>query len=1238
MADDINIKKIEKEAEAKLLEIFQKSLSSTSNPENSSVLGEAVSLLRKISQGKAQEAGMKAQADAAKKAVNVQEETLKAIREMKIIQEKNDKSRQGAKTQSEKKESGGDARSVANPSALAGEMNQGNMKEFLDQFRGAIDDPFEDFGKAAQHLGAKIEGVMENTFGQGSVLLAGVSDLTQVQSQFSQFSRFNAASMSDFTDSIKKTSDMNRNLNDEGFAASASLRGLDESAARANARMDTIDQGVTAFGTGLSFVSGFLLGAFLNALKSTQETFSNFAKIGVIENMVDLRQAAADSGMSLETFTKAITEGGSAVRLMGIREFGALSREVIESTKQFGHFGRTTEEINAATAKVAEEQRATGALRELDNRQQVKITQDYLKNVQELSALTGKQVEEIERQREADAADAQFQLKLSSMNAEEAAKMRNAVSIARETMGEDAANALKQGLLRGGNVMMSDFGAELAAMSGGAFTNDLQSLMDSARNGIVPSLQEFGTQVSNSAKSVNADFTAMGTSFGSFDEATARIVGTANSLSPERLAEAQRNLENLDNSTKGAAAAQDEFNKFMSNIVQTLEPLFRGLNDVMGFLLNSVGAVGTALAAFGAIILGKFLPKIVKLLFTDRGRVEGGVSTNIINDPEKFKEGMQEATYGGMANALSEYENPGTLKVTMYGVKGQAEQLERRKANSAQRQNRGLLSAIQKGAKDTKIAINRMAGNMKKSMGGLGKTLAGRGSMVAAGVGMAAGTALMQGTGAQDYINGYLTDVFGPTFADNVGPMLTLAVSGALSVGFEKVIGGLGGLFGKAFGGFFGKKATSAAVSGATDMASDAMDDRGRTVGGDANADKNSGGSTRSGGKSGIAKVISDIAKSLGQLGGGVGKAIAGVLRGIAGGLAAMANPATLLGLGALVLAVNGFGLALRLAAPFMEAAAPVLQTLVDTLGNVFVTGLQQIAPILKTIVPLFEKIVDTIGGVYIKAIETIPKVLKEIGGVIESVGGVVTGVINSVGGAVQGTITAIAEGIASVVNSFTEAQTAGTEATTKQIKTLSEIPADNLEKTASGLEKMKEVLDGFGSKSTIDTLASLFGDESPMAEIIKIADRADAIVVAGDAVKSLSNSLNADFGDGAKTLSDFSKSISTLESAVDDFDNQEIRAVNSIANLLSKGPSSVNQPTNADAVSSTRSVADSITIDEQRGMIENIAALRTRMDSIEVVLKNIDDKSAMQIGATMDTRDAVTRSGAQVLDAARLR
>jgi len=214
---------------------------------------------------------------------------------------------------------------------------------------------------------------------------------------------------------------------------------------------------------------------------------------------------------------------------------------------------------------------------------------------------------------------------------------------------------------------------------------------------------------------------------------------------------------------------------------------------------------------------------------------------------------------------------------------------------------------------------------------------------------------------------------------------------------------------------------------------------------------------------SGGGGLLGGIGAGLGALGKGIGKGLQSLLSGVGRGLislsvglAALANPLTLVGLAAATVSIMGIGKALQMAAPAIEAFAPVLM-----------------------------KIADVIGNVFIKAIEAIPKV-------ISAIGDVVMGVISTISNSIIGIVDAV----------------------TSSIERLASIDGSALLSVAGGLLALSGAMVAFGGAQALaglGTLVSKFltlGSDSPVEQLIKIGQNGEGVIKAAEGMEKISHAM----------------------------------------------------------------------------------------------------------------------------------
>jgi hypothetical protein len=225
------------------------------------------------------------------------------------------------------------------------------------------------------------------------------------------------------------------------------------------------------------------------------------------------------------------------------------------------------------------------------------------------------------------------------------------------------------------------------------------------------------------------------------------------------------------------------------------------------------------------------------------------------------------------------------------------------------------------------------------------------------------------------------------------------------------------------------------------------------------------GGDGGGGIMAGIGAGLKAIGGGLKGLGEGAGKGIQAFLEGLAKGLAALCNPATLVGLAAAALGIMAIGKALEMAAPFMEAFAPVLIKVADVIQNVFIAAIEKLPDIIKAVGDVVMGIISTISDAVIAVIDAVTSSIERLsqidGGNLLAVGAGLAAI--AAGMVAFGAANAVA-GVGNLVGGFLSA-VSGQKSPVDQILALGD-KGQNIEKAGIGVEKLASGLQVF---STVD-------------------------------------------------------------------------------------------------------------------------------------------------------------------------
>jgi len=223
-----------------------------------------------------------------------------------------------------------------------------------------------------------------------------------------------------------------------------------------------------------------------------------------------------------------------------------------------------------------------------------------------------------------------------------------------------------------------------------------------------------------------------------------------------------------------------------------------------------------------------------------------------------------------------------------------------------------------------------------------------------------------------------------------------------------------------------------------------------------------------------LAGGVGMLGAAFAKLGKGLGSGLQGLLRGVALGFAYFFNPATLVGMGAFTLAAMGIGKALEMAAPAIEAFAPVLIKIADVIQNVFVEG-------IKTIPSIIEKIGDVIMGVIKTISEGIVDIIDQVTTSIERLSKIDGTALAQVGAgllAVSAGMAAFAAGnaVAGLSNLATGllSKLSGQKSPVEQLEDIAKL-GPGLQQAGIGIEKLSAGLKGFSSVdgSTVSNMSN---------------------------------------------------------------------------------------------------------------------------------------------------------------------
>jgi hypothetical protein len=238
-----------------------------------------------------------------------------------------------------------------------------------------------------------------------------------------------------------------------------------------------------------------VFGAAAGAADKMAKSYQTASTVGVnfegsLRNMV---RAASGAGLTLDQFAGIIAKNGEGLAVFGgnteagAKRLAQLGKELRQSpvNRELLALGFSAEQVNNGLAAYTGMMARTGAAQNMSNTQLVRGAANYLKQLDGLAKLTGKNREELQKEREARLKDAQFRAMMVGMSAEEQATMQALM----DAVPEEHKEAFKD-MLATGN-MTSDAAIKFAAAMPGAAQSAMQMGRD-IQAGVKPSVEAAG--------------------------------------------------------------------------------------------------------------------------------------------------------------------------------------------------------------------------------------------------------------------------------------------------------------------------------------------------------------------------------------------------------------------------------------------------------------------------------------------------------------------------------------------------------------------------------------------------------------------------------------------------------------------------------------------------------------------------------------------------------------------------
>ena len=197
-------------------------------------------------------------------------------------------------------------------------------------------------------------------------------------------------------------------------------------------------------------IVGSIITSVVQYFEQTVDVFRNLSEIGGAfgNDLSRMKLAAAESGMSLDMFAGFVAKNSERMLFLGgtvtdgAEQFGRLTRDIRNSAEGFMQMGYTMESLNDFTAEYIALQARQNRLQGMTEGQLRSGTAEYLKQLDQLSKITGKSRKQLANQLSQQQAEANIAAISADLRGEGLKNFQNNITWAESELGVYA-NAVK---------------------------------------------------------------------------------------------------------------------------------------------------------------------------------------------------------------------------------------------------------------------------------------------------------------------------------------------------------------------------------------------------------------------------------------------------------------------------------------------------------------------------------------------------------------------------------------------------------------------------------------------------------------------------------------------------------------------------------------------------------------------------------------------------------------------------
>ena len=197
-------------------------------------------------------------------------------------------------------------------------------------------------------------------------------------------------------------------------------------------------------------IFGSMLGKVTGYFDQSLSTFQQLSQVGAGfgNDMMAMRTAAAESGLSLQQFAETIGNNSQQMGLLGgttsegAKRFGRLTRTLRQQEAGLTRLGLTQQDVNEGFSDYIEMMAASGQLRGRSDAELTAGAANYLTEIDKLARVTGKSRKELQEEMNSRMAAANYNILASKLSGEALTNFTNNTQFTSDMMGSEFADAV----------------------------------------------------------------------------------------------------------------------------------------------------------------------------------------------------------------------------------------------------------------------------------------------------------------------------------------------------------------------------------------------------------------------------------------------------------------------------------------------------------------------------------------------------------------------------------------------------------------------------------------------------------------------------------------------------------------------------------------------------------------------------------------------------------------------------